>query len=88
MGTHSEKDHRPDQEIIELTEVVEEPSQHPSGGSSTEDDQENPYQNENGHPGGASSRSQSSEHNSVEDDFNFTALLRDSQDVDTHIRRI
>jgi hypothetical protein len=83
MGTHSEKDHLPDQEIIELTEVVEEPSQPPSVGSSTLGDQENPYQSENGHPGGAPSRSQNSGHKSVEDDFNFTALLQDSQDGDT-----
>lgn len=86
MGTHSTKDHRPDQEIIELTEVVEEPGQPPSTGSSPPGDQENPYHNENGRPGGASSRSQSSEPNSVEDDFDFTALLRDSQDGDTQNR--
>ena len=86
MGTHSEKDHLPDQEIIELTEVVEEPSQPPSAGSSTFGDHQNPYQNENGYPGEASSRIQSSEHNSVEDDFNFTALLRDSQDGETQNR--
>lgn len=87
MGTHSEKDHRPDQEIIELTEVVEEPpGQSPSTDSSPLGDQENPDHNENGHHGGASSRSQSSEPNSVEDDFDFTALLRNSQEVDTQNR--
>jgi len=87
MGTHSGKDHRPDQEIIELTEVVEEPGQPPSTGSSPPGDQENPDHNENGRPGGgAPSRSQSSEPNSVEDDFDFTALLRDSQDGETQKR--
>ncbi|MDZ7758858.1 MAG: hypothetical protein U5L00_01185 [Desulfovermiculus sp.] len=81
MNTRSEKEDLRDQEIIELTEVVEEPTAS-SAGSPQFGIQDKQSQDPNGHTGEASSRRQGSGHDAGEDDFDFSALLQDSKDYD------
>jgi len=78
MSTRSENGDLRDREIIELTEVVEEPAA-AHAGSTPFGDRDDAGENTGGHSGGTWVQGQSSDREADDDDFDFSALLQDAQ---------